>query len=326
MNADELRKQLRDERNRSNSDGQSGETSTDTFGYFATDNSTAGSVSAAKERSANSSSAKVRGVVKSVLGQAGGTSGNDQPTTNIEGKLAGGIGSTAQVDRRARQEPRRHGENSATDRADGINISASTTTSQTRKRVGNLERDTANEPFIPTRTFENGAEESTKTETVTASPAIEKSKRGRPPGKRIIEAAKSAISHAAEEAPKVKVNFSLPTPRGKRLSEAEVKDLREPLTEALLDEFALVDKALWQITGDSIEQPIWSDFTEQEMDQFVRVFLRAGQRSVLVATAARGATDLQDYIVAGAIVLPRLQKTAVAVREARVRRKNAFRN
>lgn len=334
--ADDLRKQLRDARNKrtdeqqgtSIDDRNANETSQPVVGHFATNNTTDGSTRATEVGSANSSGPTVRSTQQPVQRQAGGTSGNDKPASNVKGKLASSSGSPPQVDRRSGQGGRRSGEDSSESGADGVDIREGVTTGPVVTRLGNLERNIKDEPFIPPRTFTTEREpekETQSTEKAVVSPAIEKPKRGRPAGKRIIETAQSVISTIKPQQKdiipeKETKHFSLPTP-GKRLSQKEAEELIEPLTNALFDELELLDKAIWQLTKDEFEQPIWSDFTEKEMDSLVRSITRAGQRSATIATVARSATDLQDYIVAGAIVLPRLQRTAEAVKEARTRRK-----
>lgn len=333
--ADDLRKQLRDARNK-RTDEQStndnyrnaDEASKPVVGHFATNNTTDGSTRAAEVGPINSSSSTLRSSEQPVQRQTVRVSGNDKPASDVKGKLASSSGSSPQVDRRSGQGSRRSSEDSTTSGADGVDVREGVTTGPAVTRLGNLERNIKDEPFIPPRTFTTEREpekETQSTEKAVVSPAIEKPKRGRPAGKRIIETAQSVISTIKPQqkdiTPEKEVkHFSLPTP-GKRLSQKEAEELIEPLTNALFDELELLDKAIWQLTKDEFEQPIWSDFTEKEMDSLVRSITRAGQRSATIATVARSATDLRDYIVAGAIVLPRLQRTAEVVKEARTRRK-----
>lgn len=333
--ADDLRKQLRDARNKrtdeqstNDNDRNADEASKPVVGHFATNNTTDGSTRAAEVGPINSSSSTLRSSEQPVQRQTVRVSGNDKPASDVKGKLASSSGSSPQVDRRSGQGSRRSSEDSTTSGADGVDVREGVTTGPAVTRLGNLERNIKDEPFIPPRTFTTEREpekETQSTEKAVVSPAIEKPKRGRPAGKRIIETAQSVISTIKPQqkdiTPEKEVkHFSLPTPV-KRLSQKEAEELIEPLTNALFDELELLDKAIWQLTKDEFEQPIWSDFTEKEMDSLVRSITRAGQRSATIATVARSATDLQDYIVAGAIVLPRLQRTAEAVKEARIRRK-----
>lgn len=231
-------------------------------------------------------------------------------------------GSTAPGDPGKRRTNRRSGEDHGQNRSDGIDVSASPTgsferseqISTTARKVGNLETD---DP-IPPRFFDAEREAAIeKSEAQGTSPAR---KRGRPPKSRdsgfvptkqeqleLIEIAKS-------EERKQRNFFST---SGKVLSKQEAKELAEPLVSALTDELNQLDKLIWQFTGDELQQPIWSDISENEMQNLANALLKLGQKSPAVATVTRASVDISDYVVAGAIVGPRFVQTAQIIRTAR---------
>ena len=82
----------------------------------------------------------------------------------------------------------------------------------------------------------------------------------------------------------------------------------------------MFDNLLWNYEGEqSIKQPIWSDMMDSDVEHLATALLNMGTRSGTAATIARGAVDLQDYIVAGALLAPRFQSTVGLVKEVRKR-------
>lgn len=194
-------------------------------------------------------------------------------------------------------------------------------------------RTPGDESYIPQRRFDSGSE--AETEVGPTEPDVPRRKRGRPPksranlfaipgipkaedtGPEIGQSRRNSIADAGE---KIKEFAAKVTPKGNRLSQQEVKALHDPLTSALFDEFDLLDKMLWGYGGDATQQPIWSDITEKEMEAFVSAFLGLGQKSGTVATMARSAVDLSDYVIVGAMMAPRIKATVEIVKQ---HRKNA---
>lgn len=112
-------------------------------------------------------------------------------------------------------------------------------------------------------------------------------------------------------------------PKGNKLTTKEIEELREPLQVALTDEFSMLDQLLWKYEGsDSLEQPIWSDIQDNEMEKFVNAILNMGTRSSTVATIARASVDMSDYIIAGTLLAPRLQTTAGLVKQVRQKKQS----
>lgn len=188
-------------------------------------------------------------------------------------------------------------------------------------------RTPGDESYIPPRRFDTGTEE-TIAQPVT-EPVVQRRKRGRPPKQRISP----IIPFPTQQNPgsgealtresigeRAKEFVAHITPTGQRLSKEEVKSLHDPLVSALTDEFEMLDKLLWGYGGDATQQPIWSDISDNEMEAFVSAFLGLGQKSGTVATMARSAVDISDYVVVGAMLAPRVKKTVSIMRQHRVNR------
>lgn len=189
-------------------------------------------------------------------------------------------------------------------------------------------RTPGDESYIPPRRFDTGTEEAIA-QPVT-EPVVQRRKRGRPPKQRVSgnipvgqitfapnQTEGNSLSGIGERAKEFVAHI---TPTGQRLSKEEVKSLHDPLVSALTDEFEMLDKLLWGYGGDNTQQPIWSDISDNEMEAFVSAFLGLGQKSGTVATMARSAVDISDYVVVGAMLAPRVKKTVSIMRQHRVNR------
>lgn len=246
-----------------------------------------------------------------VPGLHNGVRGTKRTTGDTQRKLdllAGGI---AQINQRKRPANRRSGEDHSQDRPDGTDVPASVTgrSSRSTRSVGNLE---TTEP-IPPRNFDLEREAAVEDAKVEGTPPARK--RGRPPKRRdpqLIEEVHS--SPPIEEGPNFIQRF---IKGGKTLSEREARELKPSLTSALQDEFLLLDKMLWSMSGDPLQQPIWSDTSDKEIEAFTSSFLKLGQKSPAVASVARIAVDASDYTVAAAMIGPRFLKTVDVVKQVR---------
>lgn len=213
----------------------------------------------------------------------------------------------------------RSGEDNSQNWSNGTDLSTGaqrsiSSTEQIRK-VGNLE--TADP--IPPRFFDAEREAAIEKSEAQGTPSTRK--RGRPPKQRIggdVQNATEDISGTHLDKDQFdqlqrKAFFNT----GKILSKAEAKELAEPLIAALKDEMEQADRLLWKYTGDPLEQPIWSDVTDKEMESLTNILLKIGQKSPVVATVARTAIDASDYIVAAGVIGPRFMKTVDVIRTVR---------
>lgn len=346
--SDELREQLRNARKQrepesGTGDGiSSGHASGSAIQYAPNIDDTISNSHQSEEHAIGSSSKPLQRIVSAISGPANGTQGYDQPASKPEGKLPGSSGSAAQNDRRERSKSGRSGKDNTEDRSNGVNVRESAGSGQSVSIeqpliLGNLVRNVKEEPFIPPRNFEaeyarqekapttgtgtTNTLSTGKAETPKTSGIIAKVKRGRPV-KPTTQSAKTLSSlipgqEAAPEKESIKERVTRILPKSRTLTKQEVNELRDPLIAALTDEFQLLDKMLWQVADDELEQPIWSDMTDAEMEHFVTAMLNIGTRSGTVATIARTAVDTQDYIIAGALVAPRFQATVGLLREGR---------
>lgn len=244
--------------------------------------------------------------IQSVSGQSNGIVSTVRATRNAERKLANLVRSVAQIDHGERPGSRRSGENNGKDRSDGTNVPTGVSKRSTRQ-IGNLETDEE----IPARSFtESDPQTETNAEKPETKGTEEPRKRGRPAKQRTIP----FIQTNAETETKRKIpGWS----SGNTLTKQEAKELEEPLIAALTTEFELLDKTLWGYTGDPLQQPIWSDITEKEMESLTHIVLKLGQKSTMVATAARVAVDGSDYVTAAVVIAPRFQSTVNIISKAR---------
>jgi hypothetical protein len=246
---------------------------------------------------------------RSVQGLHNGVRSTKRTTNNVKRKLDDLSRSLAQVNRGERRTDRRSSENNGPNWSNGIDLSTGTTASK-RRSVGNLE---TYEP-IPPRSFEADIEREAAIEERKAEGTTSARKRGRPTkqgtSQPILQI--KAVGTALKEKSEARKFFT-----GKTFSKSEAEELKEPLVAALQDEFLILDKALWGLSGDELQQPIWSDLSNKELDTITNIILRAGQRSPLVATATRTAVDGSDYIAAGVILAPRFKSTVDVIRTVR---------
>lgn len=213
---------------------------------------------------------------------------------------------------------RRSGKNNSQGGSNGTDLPASSPRTTTRS-VGGLETD---EP-IPPRTFEPEEENKPRALFPITTPKTEPAEREiTEPRKRGRPTTKGIVQHASPTPETTKQERKIPKfLTGSTFSKQEAKELQEPLIAALQDELSLVDKALWSLTGDVLQQPVWSDVTDKEMESLTNILLKLGQKSPAVATATRAAIDGSDYISAGVIIAPRFAKTAQIIREVRLQKK-----
>lgn len=279
-------------------------------------------------------SSSVRGLIQSISGSNSRARSNVGTVPGPKGKSIGGTGSSTQNDRRVGSQPGRPSENNSTYRTDGTDLRTRPGTSQSglafseNEPTLRLVRTPGDESYIPPRRFDTGTEETTP-QPVT-EPVVQRRKRGRPPKQRVggnipvgqisfapNQTEGTPLSGIGERAKEFVAHI---TPTGQRLSKEEVKSLHDPLVSALTDEFEMLDKLLWGYGGDTTQQPIWSDISDNEMEAFVSAFLGLGQKSGTVATMARSAVDISDYVVVGAMLAPRVKKTVSIMRQHRVNR------
>ena len=272
-----------------------------------------------------------------------GIRGTQRTASNTKRKLADLAGSLAQVNHGERQSNRRSSQNNGQDWSDGTDVpgrdTRGTTSKATIRSVGNLE---TSEP-IPERTFtftdDTQAEATSQKSNVAGSSPTRK--RGRPPKQKTGEAiAKSGPSIYQKQSDGTysketyenyedfdnAIRKKFLTIGGKTLTEREAKELKEPLIAAIEDEFKLIDRLIWSYTGDPIQQPIWSDLSDKEIDSLTGILLKLGQKSPVVATVARTAVDGSDYVVTGMVLAPRFQQTVDVVRKARKQKAEEAKN
>lgn len=275
----------------------------------------------------------VRGLIQSISGSNSRARSNAGTVSGTKGKSVSGAGSSAQNDRRVGSQPGRSGQDNPAYRPDGTDLRTRPGTSKSGLTFSESEptlrlvRTPGDESYIPPRRFDTGTEEAIA--QPATEPVIQRRKRGRPPKQRINAAIGSGPNFQnpgptgekgetiTEKAREFVAHI---TPTGQRLSKEEVKSLHDPLVSALTDEFEMLDKLLWGYGGDTTQQPIWSDISDNEMEAFVSAFLGLGQKSGTVATMARSAVDISDYVVVGAMLAPRVKKTVSIMRQHRVNR------
>lgn len=331
-------------------------------GHVGSSSSTSEPTDTGENGPGNSSGGSLQHALSAIRGRADNDQGHNSTATDIEGKLAGSFRSTTQVNRRVRSDNRRSSEDSSTYQSNGSDIrtgaslgtAVNNTTSDAPIIYGNLERNVENEPtqFIPPRTFTpepstqssqpiigepallfrdgkltkrepKGVKKDVTRAVETVKAVIPKAKRGRPAGKSSPQNVLDGPGPSSENIfLKAAKQAGQAIPSSNKLTKKEIEELREPLTEALKDEFTMLDQLLWRYEGEtSLQQPIWSDVMDGEMDRLVNALLNLGTRSSTVATIARTSVDMSDYIVAGTLLAPRLQATAALIGETRKRKR-----
>lgn len=232
---------------------------------------------------------------------------------NIERKSDNGSGSNSPDSVGTRPFAGRSGEDHGTHRTDGTDVPTGTT--GRKRRVGNLE---TTEP-IPPRLFKDEEETTTNPSAVAfdgIGQTAQRRGRGRPPKPKSQETHQPVPTQTIGAGPERK-----PYLQNKTLTKAEAKDLEEPLLHALTKEFELLDKAIWSYAKDipqgQLEQPIWSNVAEDDMQSLVNILLKMGQKSPAAATMTRVAVDGSDYVTVGLMFAPRFNSTVQIVRSAR---------
>lgn len=303
--ADELRLRLKNERNARTSE-PSDQRSSDLINSITTSSSSRDTI----EYSPDFGSEDQRDQ-RPVQGLHNGIRGTKRTTGNTERKLNLLSGSLAQVNQRKRSADRRPSEDHSQDRSNGTDVSASPpgrSTGSTRT-VGNLEALEA----IPPRTF--NSETASDVKEPETSRVTSGRKRGRPPKSRV--SSPQPLEVIEEQKPSIIERGANFLKAGNVLSEREAKALKDPLVAALQDELSMIDKLIWSYTEDPLQQPIWSDLTEKDLDGLTNLLLKMGQRVPVVASAARVAVDGSDYVTTAMLLAPRFQSTVSVVREAR---------
>lgn len=258
-----------------------------------------------------------------------GDKGAVRATGNTQRKSGNRAGSGAPDSIGAGPQSGRLSQDNGSHWTDGTDISAGAPSG--KRRVGNLE---TTDP-IPPRTFDENGENIRAEATVNfenkgtrtkrpAEPVASSNPRGRP---RKQESSPFIPPVAGPVKPERK-----PFLQGNTLSKSEAESLQEPLVNALLREFELLDKALWKfaegIPQGQLEQPIWSNITDAEMESLTNIMLKLGQKSPAMAMATRAAVDGSDYVNAALLVGPRFMSTAnlfKAVRQqARLDKANSY--
>jgi hypothetical protein len=112
--------------------------------------------------------------------------------------------------------------------------------------------------------------------------------------------------------------------QGQRLSQAEARELEEPLKAALLDDCQYADQYIWWRCQDATQSPIWSDIADEEVAVLARLLLKRGQRDAATATMVRAVVNGSDYITALMILIPRTIKTIDAMKRAPKRERPKF--
>lgn len=332
---EELRKQLRDERNGNDkstsgdssqqlADEHTGGTGTDTIGHAANESTENGSSLQHLQRQGNRSSSTDIGII------------------GVEGRNNDKPGSPTPINFGKRSANRRPSENRRQSWTNGANIPTGTSSEPEpeQRRLGNLTTD----DYIPPRTFSAKEDIATTTEALTQrTPATEVTspqgtqtprKRGRPPKQRDselnekagpglseIERQKYDKEHPKEVREKVKPSWFL---QGPTLSVAEMQELEEPLKQAIEDGCGYIDKYLWAKSGDTFQQPIWSDLTPEEITVLTRLLLKQGKRSPAAAQVTRAIVSGNDYVTAITVLMPRLMRTyGIVGPKSRKRKKDA---
>ena len=107
-----------------------------------------------------------------------------------------------------------------------------------------------------------------------------------------------------------------PGGKGSTLTNAEARDLLEPLASCLIDYGGYLDKFLQMKTQNPELPDVWGDMTEMEATVIAKLMIRRGQKNAAAAELVRNVVGGDDYIQAAIIVVPRVIKTAEALRSA----------
>jgi hypothetical protein len=103
---------------------------------------------------------------------------------------------------------------------------------------------------------------------------------------------------------------------GGTLTEAEATELYEPLIEVIKDDGGYLDKAIALKNPKVEEEPIWGNLTDDEAQILAELLLKGGRKSPRIAATIRISIEIKSYAAALAILAPRIQMTAIALRTA----------
>ncbi len=86
--------------------------------------------------------------------------------------------------------------------------------------------------------------------------------------------------------------------------------------EAIKDDFHYLDEALWLRCPQIKDEDIWGNVDEDECQALAKLLLKKARRSPIAASVVRTAIDTHDYLVVGALFVPRIHRTVQALRAA----------
>lgn len=116
----------------------------------------------------------------------------------------------------------------------------------------------------------------------------------------------------------------------KTLSKTEAEAIFEPLLEAIEADFQAIDQWLWarqEAKGiDHHQEPVWSDFDEEESKKLGKLLVKWGQKNAVVATGVRGIVELGDYVAVGSMFAPRFRRTVQIYKATKKERKSRYAN
>lgn len=108
---------------------------------------------------------------------------------------------------------------------------------------------------------------------------------------------------------------------GNTLTKEECVELYEPFLQSLEDDFGAIDQWLWtrqkNIGKESYQEPIWSNFDEQESQRLAKLLFKWGQKNQFVAAGVRVVVESGDYVAVGSMFIDRFMKTVEIYRETR---------
>ncbi len=131
---------------------------------------------------------------------------------------------------------------------------------------------------------------------------------------------KSASSDSKNS--KARIDLGFLTGKGV-LTKKEADELYEPLVAVIQDDGTYLDEAIKLKNPNS--DVIWGDITDQEAQILAELLLKAGQKSPIVATTIRISIEIKSYAAAIAILAPRIQMTALALKTVPKREKRPIR-
>ena len=114
----------------------------------------------------------------------------------------------------------------------------------------------------------------------------------------------------------------------KTLSKEEAEQIFEPFLEALESDFYAIDQWLWaRQTAKGIEHhqdPVWSDFDEEQSQKLGKVLIKWGQKNPIVATGVRATVEAGDYVAVASMLAPRFKRTVEIYKETKLERKSRY--